>query len=510
MRTDTRLERNDISDDRSHRAGERLRAALLFGILVACYLYFFPRWADPNQNSRLDMVFAVVEDGTFQIDKYVENTVDYAKVGGHYYSDKAPGSAFLGIPVYAALKRVLNAPVIDGVMGWLSHSAAFQATLNPEGTGVLGHKVRFAVAQVAVTAIASALPTALIGALMYRLLAAFTPHAGARAFVALGYGLLTPVFPYAGAFYGHQLSAACLFTVFFMLFTRNRPYSPALLAGAGFLLAYSVITEYPSALVAAFLFVYASYRLGDRRRVGWILLPGLLVGAAWMAYNTHVFGSPFELGYKYSELWVDRHQTGFMSITYPHWEALWGITFSPFRGLFFFSPVLLLTVPGFILWWRSREHRAELWVALASVVAMILFNASSVMWWGGFAVGPRYLLPALPFLAIPAIFVLVAWKDRLWMKLVGLALVAWSLVALWGLALAGQSFPPDSLRNPLLEYALPHWREGNIARNLGTLLHLRGTASLVPLGLFLGGMLTIVWRATRRYGQASSRPVRQP
>ena len=70
---------------------ERLNCFMLFTLLLTCYVYTFPRWADPNQNSRLDMVVSVVDDGTFQIDKYVANTVDYAKVGEHYYSDKAPG-----------------------------------------------------------------------------------------------------------------------------------------------------------------------------------------------------------------------------------------------------------------------------------------------------------------------------------------------------------------------------------------------------------------------------------
>jgi hypothetical protein len=52
--------------------GERHRekwiAFGLFLLLLGCYTYTLPRWADPNQNSRLDMVIAVVEDGTFRID----------------------------------------------------------------------------------------------------------------------------------------------------------------------------------------------------------------------------------------------------------------------------------------------------------------------------------------------------------------------------------------------------------------------------------------------------------
>ena len=91
---------------------ERRIGLLLFLLLLVCFSYTFPRWADVNQNSRLDMVVAIVEDHTFQIDPYVSNTVDYAKVGEHYYSDKAPGAAFLGIPVYAVLKPILDLPLL--------------------------------------------------------------------------------------------------------------------------------------------------------------------------------------------------------------------------------------------------------------------------------------------------------------------------------------------------------------------------------------------------------------
>ncbi len=95
---------------RLQTAHTRIDLLAIFFIALLSYAWFFPRWADPNQNSRLNMVVAVVDDGTFMIDKYVANTVDYAKVDGHYYSDKAPGTAFLGIPIYAGLRLVLNLP----------------------------------------------------------------------------------------------------------------------------------------------------------------------------------------------------------------------------------------------------------------------------------------------------------------------------------------------------------------------------------------------------------------
>ena len=110
------------------------------------------------------------------------------------------------------------------------------------------------------------------------------------------------------------------------------------------------------------------------------------------------------------------------------------------------------------------------------------------MWWGGFAVGPRYLLPALPFMVVPLAVVFERWGSAPAFKAAAGGLAAWSFLATWGLTLAEQAFPSDSLRSPLLEHALPHWQTGNIARNVGTILGFEGAWSLVPLALLLVGI----------------------
>lgn len=478
---------------------------ILFLLLLVCYTYFFPRWADPNQNSRLNMVVAVVDDGTFQIDKYVQNTVDYAKVGDHYYSDKAPGAAFMGIPVYAGLRLFFDLPVIDNLMTRLADNEAFKATLREEGSGILKEKVRFALAQVAITFVVAVIPSALLGILMYRLLRHFTPKVWLRVGLVLSYGLITPAFAYAGAFYGHQLSAALLFGAFYLLFTRiNVPDSrfnvPHLLV-IGLLLGYSVITEYPTLLLVGILYLYtlyALYRQGRWLQIGWVTLSAGLVAIGWMTYNTAIFGGPLKLGYSHSELWTEQHHTGFMSLTLPYPEAMWGITFGVFRGLFILSPWLLLSLPGFWLWWRSGEHRVGFWVALASMFTIFLFNSSSIMWWGGYAIGPRYLLPALPFMTLAIVFVLRTWGNQGWFRGLVIILCGWSLVAVWGLTLAEQAFPSDTILNPLLEYAWPNWQDGNIARNFGTILGFKGAWSLLPLFLILTLLSLIGWMLSRQ------------
>ncbi len=479
---------------------ERHASILLLLAALLAYAYIFPRWADPNQNSRLNMVVAVVDDGTFQIDRYVSNTVDYAKIDGHYYSDKAPGVAWLGIPIYAGLRMLLDLPVITGLTERLANSEAFKSTLREDGSGVRTDKVRFAIAQIVLSMITNALPTAFTVSMIFLLLGRWGSGAfaaaGARAAVALSYGLLTPAFAYANAFYGHQLSAALLFGAFFWLQMRGASQLSAVAAlGIGMLLGYSVVTEFPAVLVAAALWIYAAWLLLRAKRP-MLLAPMtagvLLCAAALMIYNNALFGGPLKLGYGNSELWEKQHGAGFMSLTMPHLDAMWGITFGAFRGLLLLSPVLALAVPGIVAWWRSGEHRAELALVGWASASMFLFNASSIMWWGGFAIGPRYVLPGLPFFALALAFVWCRPQAR-WAKVLGLALALWSLVATWGLTLADQAFPPDNLFNPLIEYAVPNWLAGNIARNVGTLAGLKGVASLLPLALMLT-VLAIVWR----------------
>ncbi len=480
---------------------DRIIEISLFFLLLISFVYTFPRWADPNQNSRLDMVFAVVEDGTFKIDRFVENTVDYAKVGDHYYSDKAPGTAFLGIPIYAGLKVLLDSPILEGVLDRLANNEAFRATLREDGSGILLEKVRFAIMQVVLAFMLAALPTAFTAVLMYRVLGAFTINPWPRLIVVLGYGLLSPAFPYAGALYGHQLSAALLFAAFYIVFMRRGHLTAGALFMVGGLLSFSVVTEYPSALIVGVITLYLLHILYKEKNLGaagWLFLGGGLIALPWMAYNTAVFGGPLNLGYSHSELWTGQHSTGFMSLTLPHWEAIWGITFGVFRGLFVLTPWLLFFFPGLFLWHRLERYRAEFWVALSSVGLMFLFNASSIMWWGGFAVGPRYILPGLPFMVMPVVFVFDHWHNLVWFRFLASITMIWSLVATWGLSLAGQAFPSDSIRNPLLEYALPNWLEGNIARNLGTILGLPGIWSLAPLLILFLLFIAAGWIAFRR------------
>src|SRR5437016_13614268 len=100
------------STEQQQRKSNHKRALLIAMVLFVSYAYFYAGggW---NQNSRFDLIRAIVEQGTLRIDAYHDNTRDKAIFRGHYYSDKAPGLALLGVPIVAVARPVLRAAGVD-------------------------------------------------------------------------------------------------------------------------------------------------------------------------------------------------------------------------------------------------------------------------------------------------------------------------------------------------------------------------------------------------------------
>src|SRR5215831_1249304 len=84
------------------------KIATLLGITSFLSFLYFYEGGGWNQNSRFDLVRAITERHTLQIDAYHENTEDKAHFRGHYYSDKAPGLVFLAVPVAEATRAAMR------------------------------------------------------------------------------------------------------------------------------------------------------------------------------------------------------------------------------------------------------------------------------------------------------------------------------------------------------------------------------------------------------------------
>jgi hypothetical protein len=461
--------------------------APLFVLIFACYAYFYQAggW---NQNSRFDLTRAMVEHGSVSIDWYELNTGDKSVRDGVTYCDKAPGVSWLAVPAWAVI--------------WSAHGKPHFPSPDLLAAGAY-----------AATVSAVALPSAVAAIVLFGLLLLFGLSRPWAASVTLAYALGTLAWPYATLLYGHQLVAALHLIAFAMLVSMRRgaaEVTPWRLAVVGAFLGLGVAVEYSAVLMGLPLVIYALAVLRPRSTLAWSVLGALVPVAALLLYHDAAAGGPFTLPYDFSTQ-VQRHGGWFMGVARPDFAVLRSLTVSERRGLFVSAPWLVVAVPGIALLFRRRASRAEALTCAAALLGTLWLNISLVDWDGGRTLGPRYLVPALPFLAIGAagIVIWVADRPQRWLRR-GAAALFGALVAIsMFLMLAGtavQPEVPESEARPFAGYVLPRFLDGRLgentqsidnrfedygadeeAWNLGDQLGLTGKATLVPLGIVVAG-----------------------
>lgn len=81
---------------------------------------------------------------------------------------------------------------------------------------------------------------------------------------------------------------------------------------------------------------------------------------------------------------------------------LTGLLFSPNRGLFIYSPVLIFAVFGFFSlcrFWRCKNEKLLLCLVTSCTILVIQYACYAV-WWGGGSFGPRFLTDSLAVLCL--------------------------------------------------------------------------------------------------------------
>jgi hypothetical protein len=167
-----------------------------------------------------------------------------------------------------------------------------------------------------------------------------------------------------------------------------------------------------------------------------------------------------------------------VSFELPQLQLLPDLLLLPFRGLLFWSPVLLLAGYGVYRMGGESRIRPEFWVIVAVTLLYILLNLSFSRWHGGAGVGPRYLTPMIPFLALG----LIPAFDRL--RRIA-PMVAVLSVAMMLLATAINPMVRPRYQNPLTDYYLPLASGAELKEDFYTL---RGPVSVNPDGVNATGL----------------------
>jgi hypothetical protein len=213
-------------------------------------------------------------------------------------------------------------------------------------------------------------------------------------------------------------------------------------------------------------------------------------------YSWLTVGSPFVLPYSYQASFPEMKE-GLYAIKWPDLTTACNLLFSPARGLFFWSPFLLCAFLGYpSLLCRSPRL---FWLTYTVPALQVMVISGRVWDWpAGPTLGPRYLAPILPLLAIPCAFGAQRFPK------VGLVLGGYSVLITTIATLTDACPFYHKHPNPFRDLQIPMLLKGEFSPNLGTVL---GFPLYASVALFYAILFFAVWCVCRQSPKQNQPPI---
>jgi hypothetical protein len=268
----------------------------------------------------------------------------------------------------------------------------------------------------------NAVVTALTGAFVYLYVNRLRYSARVSLVLSLVFGLATLAWPYAKYFFSDPLASLGLFAAaYFLLRYRDSGRTSGTL-WAGTSLGLAAATRFANVvtlpLFGLLLLAYVVTRdkgQGIRDKP----LSPIFAFAFPLALTAFLLG-----GYNYAR-YGDVLQTGYLpqeKFSTPWLEGISGLLVSPGRGLFLYAPILLVSlvaIPAFV-----KRHRLEAALALLVSASYVLLYGRWFFWHAGYAWGPRFLVPIVPFAVILMAPLIEKLSGKGWLAFASLCLVS--------------------------------------------------------------------------------------
>lgn len=406
------------------------------GLLVLCLLAYEIMSYGGVRSPDSEIVFrtsdALVTRGSLAVEQDLEGWPGFgvAKgVDGRHYSIFGPLEAVAASPL-TALGHVLAdrgvfrsstvpLPISFNVDNGLQHFLTDGQTTARDENGI-----RWVASQLNV------LVTALTVVLVYLTAFLLVRSQVAAVTTAIIYGFGTLAWPYSGTFFSEPLASLFVLAALYLLLVdephRGNPSSTTRAVCAGLCLGLATCAHITAVLFAPFFLFYIAYPVFHRRneRPAWASSAGFAAGLGAVLillgfHNFERFGSFLETGRTVDPRAVVEFDYGVFTSPF---QGLYGLLLAPNKGLLLFAPIVVLAV---FAWPRMHRQYATLANILAgAVIFRLLFIASRSDWHGGFSLGPRQLVMALPLVCLPLGFLV---RDA-----IGSGRLGWVLLVLAG------------------------------------------------------------------------------
>jgi len=349
---------------------------LILFLLVFCTHYESNVVTPSDSRWTIPTAFSILKEHTSSLDQYHDQLLwsqYYAidSVNHHYYSKFPIGTTLIALPFVYVIdkfsKRVLRMDI-------------YQKEIEDPYTGIELLIASFLVALTAVFIflIAKLILKSYFLSVLITFIFAFCTSAWSTASRAL---------------WPHGPSMLVLSMALYLLLKAKE--KPKLVIWSALPLAFSYVIRATDFLPILFLsiYIFVNYRSYFIRYV----LMSLVIAIPFFIYNYSIYKTlftPYYLGYNQGHC-----------ANYP--EAIIGNLFSPARGLFIFSPILLFSIVGMIVRLKNNTFKRLDFYMVIMLLTYLLFFSWMKLWWAGWCFGPRYFTDVLPFLIY---FLIMAFK----------------------------------------------------------------------------------------------------
>lgn len=341
---------------------------LVFQVLITSgHIYSF------DEEVTFRTALSIVERGATAIE-HTESNHFYCKQSpdGNYYSKFGIGFSLFLVPF------IILGKVIALATGWSGE--------------------RYTMLMYFIATQANAVVIAATVAVFYLLTHLTTGRHRLSVVIATALGFATFLMPYGRTLFNDPLVLFNLTAILYMYHRYSNEAKTGFLAVAGICTGFMFATRFEYLVIVPgilSLFALRIYKTNlPLKRIVALLVPVIIVAALLGLYNFSRFGSFHDTGI-FDQDPSDRFST-------PILTGLFGMFCSPGKGIFFYAPVLLLSLAGLKTFIRKRG--GEGWILLLLILApIIIVHGLWHSWMGGWSWGPRRLIGVLALTLLPAI-----------------------------------------------------------------------------------------------------------
>lgn len=246
-------------------------------------------------------------------------------------------------------------------------------------------------------------------------------------FISCIFGLFTQAFPYSKVSFDVVLTAFLYVTAAYIVIRYGQSTRSGWTFFVGCFLGFALLTRVATLIILPLFALYIYGKLREKQlplfkisiKMSLFIIPivAIMIVICW--YNTIRFGIFFE----------DGHATdSAVKLTTPVVVGFVGQLFSPGKGLFLYSPILLFSIFGVKTLYR--DHKWEALLIVGIIIINVLFHSKLVNWSGDWCWGPRFCVPIIPFICVllGGIFNCGMLKRKTCLKNLWIALLALSFI----------------------------------------------------------------------------------